>query len=333
MNESRIFEKEKKNEKEKMRKKEKKNEKEKINKKEIKEKEKKLVSFFQNLKLENKKAVIAFSGGVDSSVLSYFARETKDLKCVAVTFKTEFVKKSDIDSAKKTAKEIGIEHVVLKYNIFDKEKIYNKNEIYNKDEIHKNVNEKIIKNDLNRCYFCKKNMYGHLKSYALENGFDIIIDGTNFDDSKEYRPGKKALEELQNFVLSPLNELKITKEDVRKIAKVKGLSVFDKTSESCLATRFEYEMKLDKKLIKTVDKFESFLKDIGFSNVRVRVHSVGLKRKKLFRIEVDSKEIKKIFKEENLISINKEIEKIKEIENISYVTIDLIGFKSGSMDY
>ena len=244
---------------------------------------------------------IAFSGGVDSSLLLdivYNQALKNDINVYAITFSTKLHPKCDIDFAKNFCRNLHIKHIILEIDEFE--------------------NEKILSNPINRCYICKKYIFQKLINFAEDNNIKVCLEGTNFDDLNYYRPGIKALNELN--IISPLMNFKLTKNEIRDIAEFRGLSVSNKPSSPCLATRLPYNTKIDFKLFNIIEKGENFLKDLGFYNVRIRVHN------EIARIEIDKKDFNKFIENSNLI-----IESLKRIGFI-YITLDIEGFRSGSMD-
>lgn len=245
--------------------------------------------------------VIAFSGGVDSSVLLKTAvahAKKHGTKVYAITANTELHPMNDLAVAKKVAKEMGADHKVLQMN-----------ELADAD---------IIENPVDRCYRCKKFLFTGIQNMAKELGAAIIYDGTNTDDLKVYRPGLKALEELG--VKSPLRLAEFSKEDVRKLAAKEQISVASRPSAPCLATRFPYGTTLTIEDMERVDKGENFLKKYDLYNVRIRVQGDTA------RIEVDTKYFDKIMENREEI-----VDYLKGL-GYSYIALDLEGFRSGSMD-
>ncbi len=245
--------------------------------------------------------VIAFSGGVDSSVLLKTAvahAKKHGTKVYAITANTELHPMNDLAVAKKVAKEMGADHKVLQIN-----------ELADAD---------ITENPVDRCYRCKKFLFTGIQNMAKELGAAIIYDGTNTDDLKVYRPGLKALEELG--VKSPLRLAEFSKEDVRKLAAKEQISVASRPSAPCLATRFPYGTTLTLEDMERVDKGENFLKKYDLYNVRIRVQGDTA------RIEVDTKYFDKIMENREEI-----VDYLKGL-GYSYIALDLEGFRSGSMD-
>lgn len=245
-------------------------------------------------------ALVAFSGGVDSATLALLAHEALGDKAVAVTVNLRSFPERELKAAKKIAREIGIKHKVVQL-----------------DELSF---PQIAENSPNRCYYCKKEILAAMDNVRKKLGLNIILEGSNSSDLASYRPGRKAIEEAGGTVYSPFMTQNISKNEVRQIADELGLSVADKMSSPCLASRFPYGDALTEGGIKRVESAESFLSDNGLRGFRVRDH------KGLARIEVSSDDMLK------LICMKDEvIHHFKEI-GFSYVTMDLEGFRSGSMD-
>lgn len=261
-------------------------------------------SYLQKLmeKYTQENVVVAFSGGVDSSLLLKTAcinAVKNGTKVFAVTMHTTLHTMNEIESSKETAGEVGAEHLIISVDELKEAGIEN--------------------NPVERCYLCKKYLFQKMKDKAESLGVKIILDGTNEDDLHMFRPGLKALKELE--IKSPLAESDFSKTDVRKLAEEYGLSVSKKPSTPCLVTRFPYGSRLSYEEMKKVEKGEDFLKNLGLYNVRLRVHN------DIARIEVDKEDIVKIVVyKEAIISYLKEL-------GYRYITLDLEGFRSGSMDY
>ncbi len=255
----------------------------------------KLKDYFYNLKDE--KICIAFSGGVDSSLVLK-AAVLSQKKVYAVMFNTKLHPCKEESEAREIAKEIGIDINVINIDEFS--------------------NPEILKNPIDRCYLCKKLLFSTLIDFANKNGCTAVLDGTNFDDHGQYRPGIKALNELG--VKSPLAELKMTKDEVREAAKSLGLKVHNKPSAPCMATRFPYNTEITLDALEKVEVAEEFIKSFGIMQCRVRVHG------NIARIEIDENKFVDLLENKKAIT-----EKLKSLGYI-YITLDLEGFRSGSMD-
>lgn len=245
--------------------------------------------------------IIAFSGGVDSTLLLKAVAEIcsrTDVEVHAVTFHTMLHPVNDMEITRSLAREIEVSHHVIQIDEL-------------KDAGIKN-------NPVNRCYLCKKHLFTQLRKFADEIGTTLIMDGTNADDMQVYRPGIQALKELE--IISPLAESGMTKDDIREMAASYGLSVANRPSSPCLATRFPYGTLLSQNEMDKVERGEEFLRSLGFYNVRLRVHG------DIVRIEVDHIDLGMVLEHRESI-----INTLKK-SGYSYVTLDLEGFTSGSMD-
>ena len=252
-------------------------------------------------KLAAEDIMVAFSGGVDSSLLLKAACDSAGKtgkKVYAATVQTQLHPSGDMEVAKRVAGEMGASHIVL--------------------EIDELAEAGIGNNPTDRCYRCKKFLFQKMKQEAQKLGVPVIVEGTNEDDLHVYRPGIRAIRELG--IASPLAELGITKAQVREIAADYGISVSERPSAPCLATRFPYGTQLDMAEMEKVDEGESYLKSLGLCNVRIRIHG------KVARIEVDEKDMAAVMEHR--------MEIVTALENLGfvYVTLDLKGFRSGSMD-
>ena len=253
-----------------------------------------LVSWFHD---KNRKAIIALSGGVDSAVVAMAAKKALDKKAIAVTADYNTLSADELISAKKIAMEINIEHKIIKYNELD--------------------NIEFVKNDSLRCYQCRTELSTYLLKEARQMKVHLIVDGTNTDDLTDYRPGIKALRE--NGIRSPLVELGINKQKVRNIAKSNNLSVYDKPSNSCLASRIPHGMPVTFEKLKRIETAESLVKSIfKVKQVRVRDHQ------DIARIEVGKGEIKDMFDTVKLSEIDS---KLKDL-GFKHIALDLSGYKS-----
>ena len=253
-----------------------------------------LISWFQN---KNQKAIVALSGGVDSAVVALAAKRALDKKAVAVTADYNTLSGDELKSARKIAKEIDIDHRIVKYNELE--------------------NEEFVKNDLLRCYHCRTELASYLLLEAKKMNVSLIVDGTNIDDLKDYRPGIKAMRE--NGVKSPLVELGIDKQNIRSIAKSNNLSVFDKPSNSCLASRIPHGIPVTFEKLKRIETAEILVKSIfNVRQVRVRDHQDTA------RIEVGREELKEMFDTDKLLAIDSKLKNL----GFRYVALDLSGYKN-----
>lgn len=248
-----------------------------------------------------KDVVVAFSGGADSGLLLKLAcEEAKETgrAVYGIFLHTMLHPSGEAEAAGETAGEIGAAFHVLEIN-----------ELKGADIEH---------NPEDRCYRCKKYLFQCILNEAKKLRAGVVLEGTNQDDLQVYRPGIRAVRELG--IASPLAEAGFTKEEVRTLAAEYGLSVSGKPASPCLATRFPYGTRLSAKAMRRVDKGEHFLKDQGFYNVRLRVHG------EIARIEVDSRDLQTLVENRERI-----VNGLKKL-GYTYVTADLEGFRSGSMD-
>ena len=243
------------------------------------------------------KLCVAYSGGVDSDLLMNVAYEVLKDNAIAVIGDGVMLSRKDLEDAENLARKTGIKYYVVKVDVFS-------------------VNEFKF-NDKKRCYYCKKNIMGEIIKKANELGFYTVADGKNSDDGNVYRPGAEAARELG--IVSPLYEAGMTKQDIRQAARELGLETWNKASNSCLATRFPYDTELTAENFAKVEGAELLIAKKGIPSGRVRMHG------DIARIEVPEDRFNE------LISDRKLIEDIKNF-GFRYVTLDLEGFRSGSMD-
>lgn len=259
---------------------------------------KKLYDIIENLLKE--KVVLAFSGGVDSALLLKIASSLRkdENDVVAMFFKAPSSTEEDLVNAKNLAEEMGVKLFIKDVDIF--------------------VDDHIVNNSKDRCYHCKSHLFKQAIKLKDDLGYGYVIDGTNTDDHKVYRPGLMALRDLG--VVSPLNMAGFSKQMVRALADELNISVAKRPSAPCLLTRFPYGTKITPAKLDRLEKAEAFIRDLGFIKFRVRDHS------NIARIELTP--------EDFMAFIEKKDQVIKEFKNLgfSYVTLDLEGFRSGSMD-
>jgi uncharacterized protein len=243
-------------------------------------------------------AVIAFSGGVDSSLVCAVAHEVLGERVIAATAVSHTYPPGEIDVAKEIAKRIGIKHMIIKTCELD--------------------DPKFIANTIDRCYLCKGELLGKLDDMRKKFGFKNILDGTNHDDLSDFRPGSRALEEFG--VTSPLALAGIGKEEVRQLAAEYGLPNFDTPANPCLASRIPFGCTITAESLERIAKAETFMHSLGFRVVRVRDHG------DLASVEVAKSELEKAF------LLMNEVEKKMKRLGYTFVTLDLEGYRSGSLN-
>lgn len=251
--------------------------------------------------LTDQDMALAFSGGVDSSLLLKMAADRaakKGTKVWAVTFNSRLHPSCDLENARKVAGELGGIHVIL--------------------EIDELEMEEIRSNPVNRCYLCKRNLFRTLMAFAKEKGVEVLAEGTNEDDLHVYRPGIQAVRELG--IRSPLAEAGLTKEEVRRLAAACGISAASRPSTPCMATRLPYGARLDYEILKKIEEGEEILRRMIGGNVRLRLHG------QVVRIETDPERFS--------LALEKREEVVRQLKELGfvYITLDLEGFRSGSMD-
>ena len=251
--------------------------------------------------LELDRIVVAFSGGVDSTFLLRFAKEVlgRD-RVLAVTAVSEIHPEGEIGDAKRLARKIGVPHLLVRSGEMEE--------------------DAFLANPPERCYICKKRLFGSLRSLAAERGFRFMVDGTNADDAADFRPGRKALKELG--IVSPLQEAGFTKREIRALSRKWGLPTWNRPALACLATRIPYGTRITPEILKRIDAGESFLRRLGFRQVRVRDHGG------LARIEIAVEEMPKVRKP----GISEKIAKKFTSIGYGYVTLDLEGYRTGSLN-
>ena len=244
--------------------------------------------------------VVAFSGGVDSTFLLKTAHDVLGDKAMAVTASSCSFPERELNAAKEFCRENGIKHEVCKSEELDI--------------------DGFRQNPVNRCYLCKHELFEKIIDIAAENGYENVAEGSNMDDIGDYRPGLQAIEELK--VKSPLRAAGLYKEEIRQLSKQLGLPTWNKPSFACLASRFVYGETISEEKLGMVERAEQLMIDLGFRQVRVRIHD------RLARIEVLPEELERVTQPDIREKINEELKKY----GFSYVTLDLAGYRTGSMN-
>ena len=246
------------------------------------------------------KAVIAFSGGVDSTLLLSVAHEVLGDNVLAVTVVSSFMPRHEKKESSEIANLIGARHEIV--------------------EIDESDIVGFTDNPADRCYICKKFLFSQVLDIAGSQGIACVMDATNADDTGDYRPGLRALRELD--VRSPLLEAGLTKAEIREFSKERNLPSWGKPAMACLATRIPYGEKITKEKLRQIDEAEEFLRSLGFSNCRVRYHG------KLARIEVLPKRIGQLMKPAQRRRVTEHLRAL----GFKYITVDIEGYRMGSLN-
>jgi uncharacterized protein len=258
----------------------------------------KFINLLKSLK-EMESALLAHSGGADSSFLLK-AMQMSGINSLAVTAVSEIIPHNDALMAAQIAEELGMQHRVLRT-----EPLYIEDFVINTPE---------------RCFFCKDDLFSKLKAVASGEGYSFLLDGTNTDDMSDRRPGRKAA--MKNGVRSPLAEAGFSKREIRERSRQLGLPTWDRPSSSCLATRIPYGQRITRESLERVERSEDFLRSLGFRKIRVRNH------RDIARIEVGLEEIDLMLNREKRAIISGTLKSF----GYRFVSLDLEGYRSGSMD-
>jgi uncharacterized protein len=243
-------------------------------------------------------ALIAYSGGVDSTFLLKIASDVLGNNVMAVTARSETYPSHDLKDVISIVSILGVKHRFI--------------------DTYELTNPLFYENPPERCYYCKKELFSKLRVLAEEEGYRYVLDGSNTDDLKDFRPGMKAGEEFG--IRSPLKEAGLTKDEIRSLSKKIGLPTWDKLPSPCFSTRFPYGERITKEALRMVEEAEAFIKGLGFDQVRVRHYG------DIAKIEVERNNIDRFLKEGL-----KAIERLKSL-GYSYICIDLEGYRPGSMN-
>ena len=244
---------------------------------------------------------VGFSGGVDSTFLAAAAYRVLELKAIAVTCSSDTLPEDERKEAAEIARIIGIKHVFVQQNELE--------------------SAEFVRNDAQRCYYCKKGRFEALVEWATARGFRWALDGSNADDIGDYRPGMRAVNELEK-VRSPLLEAGLTKAEIREVSQQWGLPTWNKPSAACLSSRVAYGQPLTLEKLKQIEQAELLIKQYCQGQVRVRHHG------NLARIEVAAEEVVRLANPENSANIVRQLRALGFV----FVTVDLAGYQTGSLN-
>jgi uncharacterized protein len=240
--------------------------------------------------------VVAFSAGVDSSLLAYLCHNILQRE-LSVTADSPTLPRKELEEAISFAQENQLNHRIISYNELE--------------------DERFAKNDAKRCFYCKDGLFSQLEDIRKKEGYNFVIDGSNFDDLDDYRPGREAAK--KNHVRSPLLEAELGKSEIRMISRALGLSTWEKPQMACLSSRFPRDTPITDDNLKRVEEAEELVKSLGYHDVRVRFYG------NLAKIEIGSKE------NIDLLKLRSLVPKFKEL-GFTHITLDLEGFRSGSLN-
>lgn len=249
---------------------------------------------------EMRSVLVAYSGGLDSAFLAFVAHQELGTKALCILGLSPSVSEHQRNEAARVARESQFSFETL--------------------ETHELENPDYRANPSNRCYFCKDELYSQLAAVAERRGIEFIADGTNFDDTADHRPGRAAAE--RRDVRSPLAEVGLTKSEIRELSRLNGLPGWERPASPCLASRIAYGVPVTLKRLSKIEQGESVLRQMGFKEFRVRVHG------DLVRLEISPVELDQLLSAERFKDISARFRKL----GFRYVTLDLEGFRSGSMN-
>jgi uncharacterized protein len=247
---------------------------------------------------EMQSVVVAFSGGVDSTLLARAAGDALGTRALLVTADSETYPEAELAEARRLAELMGLRHVVVRT-----------------EEL---ANPEYARNGANRCFFCKEELFGRLAPIAEREGIATLVYGANLDDLGDHRPGMKSAQ--ARGVRAPLIEAELSKGEIRELSRVRGLPTWDKPSFACLSSRFQYGDRITAEKLRQVDAAESFVRSLGFRQFRVRHHD------RLARLEIPLEEIPRLWEDGRHEAI---VARLRELGYL-YVAVDLGGFQSGS---
>ncbi len=242
--------------------------------------------------------VVAFSAGVDSTFLLYAARQALGDRVIAATGLSETYPEEEIEEARQLARELGVRHIMVRT-----------------EEL---TDPRYTMNSHQRCFFCKNELYSKLRELAHAEGYAAIVDGTNADDLRDYRPGLRAAQQLG--VLHPLAEVGLTKQEIRELSRIFGLRTWDKPAYACLSSRFPYGTQITVEKLQQVAAAERALRELGFRAFRVRHHE------QIARLELQPEELTRA------IELRQEIVLRLRALGYEFITLDLEGYRTGSFN-
>jgi len=247
--------------------------------------------------------IIAYSGGVDSTFVAAVAHDVLGASALAITGVSPSIPPSEVEEAKELARQIGITHEFIDTREMD--------------------DPEYVKNNPDRCFHCKDELYGRLNDIAGERGYATVLDGCNVDDTGDFRPGRRAA--TMHRVRSPLLEAGLTKAEIRELSRERGLPTWDKPAMACLSSRIPYGTPVTVQALSSIDQAEAYLRSLGLRQLRVR-HHVLPSGGTVARIETDDEGMDSMLAQRQQVS-----ERLKELGYL-YVTLDLAGYRSGSLN-